>query len=53
MSVGAIFFLIAAALFFLAGVGAVFFPGQVTIGLFFLALGLILAEYRFPWRSPP
>lgn len=48
MSIGSIVLVIAAALFFLAGIGANLIPNETTWGLFFLTLGLLLGGYRLP-----
>jgi hypothetical protein len=48
MSVGHIFLLLAAVLFFLLCVGMSLFPGARDCGFFLLALGLLLAGYRLP-----
>ena len=41
MSLGTVFLILAALLFFLAGVGAILIPNPVTWALFCLALGLL------------
>ena len=48
MSIGTIALIVAAALFFLAGIGANVIPNETTWGLFFLAVGLLLGAYRIP-----
>src|SRR5258708_30580384 len=51
MTIGMIFYVLAAVIFFLAGVGSTAIgPNPVTWGLFCLALGLLLDEYDFGFR---
>lgn len=53
MSVGMIFMIGAALLFFFAGVGVTIIPNPVTWGLFCLALGLLLGGVPITgWRRP-
>jgi hypothetical protein len=50
MTVGMIFYVIAAILFFLAGVGSMVIPKPDFWGLFCIALGLLLDEYDLGLR---
>jgi hypothetical protein len=50
MTVGMIFYVIAAILFFLGGVGSAVIPNPTTWGLFCIALGLLLDEYDLGFR---
>jgi len=45
MTLGRIFYVIAAILFFLGGIGSTVIPNPTTWGLFCVALGLLLAGY--------
>ena len=45
MTLGRIFYVIAAILFFLGGIGSTVIPNPSTWGLFCVALGLLLAVY--------
>ena len=47
MSIGKIFFLVAAILFLLAAVGTTFIPNAMIWALFCLALGFFLTGYDF------
>jgi hypothetical protein len=51
MSVGQLFIILAAVLFFLAGVGVSAIPNGVTWGFFCLALGMLTSGIPI-WRSP-
>jgi hypothetical protein len=50
MTVGMIAYLLAAILFFLAGIGQTVPPNPTTWGLFCLALGLLLQDYDLSFR---
>ena len=50
MTIGRIFYVIAAILFFLGGIGATFIPKPDIWGLFCIAMGLLLAGYDFGFR---
>lgn len=50
MTVGMIFYVLAAVMFFLAGVGSAAVPRADMWGLFCIALGLLLDEYDFGFR---
>ena len=50
MTFGMIFFIVAAILFFLAGIGATTIPNPSTWGLFCIALGLLLDDYDLGFR---
>jgi hypothetical protein len=47
MTVGMIFYLVAAIILFLAGIGVTAIPNPIIWGLFCIALGLLLDEYGF------
>ena len=50
MTIGMIFYIIAAIVLFLGGIGSPAIPNPTTWGLFCIALGLLLAEYDFGFR---
>jgi hypothetical protein len=50
MTIGMIFYLLAAIVVFLAGIGVTAIPNPVLWGLFCIALGLLLDEYDFGFR---
>jgi hypothetical protein len=50
MTIGHIFYVIAAILFFLAGIGATLIPKPETWGLFCIAMGLLLTGHDFGFR---
>jgi hypothetical protein len=50
MTIGTIFFVIAAVVLFLGGIGSTSIPNPVIWGLFCITLGLLLAEYDFGFR---
>ena len=50
MTIGMIFYLIAALVLFLGGIGATAIPNPVIWGLFCIALGLLLNKYNFGFR---
>jgi len=50
MTIGRIFYVIAAILFFLGGIGSTVIPSPTTWGLFCVALGLLLADYDLGFR---
>ncbi len=50
MTIGRIFYVIAAILFFLGGIGSTVIPNSPTWGLFCVALGLLLAGYDLGFR---
>lgn len=51
MTIGQVFFIISAVLFFLVGIGASAIPNGMTWGWFCLALGLLTSGYPL-WRGP-
>ena len=50
MTIGRIFYAIAAILLFLGGIGATLIPKPETWGLFCIAIGLLLEGYDFGFR---
>jgi hypothetical protein len=50
MTMGMIFFVIAAFILFLAGVGAMAVPNAMVWGVFCIALGLLLNGYDLGFR---
>jgi hypothetical protein len=50
MSIGSIFFVIAAVVLFLGGIGSTIIPNSVIWGLFCMTLGLLLTGYGFNFR---
>ncbi len=50
MTIGRIFYVAAAVLFFLAGIGSTVIPSAPTWGMFCVALGLLLANYDLGFR---
>jgi hypothetical protein len=50
MTIGHIFYVVAAVVLFLGGIGATFIPNPVIWGLFCVALGLLLTGYDFGFR---
>jgi hypothetical protein len=50
MTIGRIFYVIAAIVLFLGGIGAKVIPNPELWGLFCIALGLLLDEYDFGFR---
>ena len=50
MTIGKIFYIIAAIVLFLGGIGSTAIPNPVNWGLFCVALGLLLNEYDFGFR---
>jgi hypothetical protein len=50
MTIGMIFYVLAAIVLFLGGIGSTVIPNYVTWGLFCIALGLLLDEYDFGFR---
>jgi len=50
MTIGSIFYVIAAIVLFLGGIGAAFIPNPVIWGLFCIALGLLLTGYDLGFR---
>jgi hypothetical protein len=50
MTVGMIFYVIAAVVLFLGGIGSTAIPNHTTWGLFCIALGLLLDEYDLGLR---
>jgi hypothetical protein len=50
MTVGMIFYVIAAIVLFLGGIGSTIVPNPVIWGLFCITLGLLLDEYDFGFR---
>jgi hypothetical protein len=51
MNMGMLFYLIAAIILFLAGIGATVIPNAIIWGLFCIALGLLLGGVAFPRRA--
>lgn len=51
MNIGMVFFLIAAIILFLGGIGATAIPNPVLWGAFCIALGLLLNGVGFPRRA--
>jgi hypothetical protein len=45
MTIGRIFFVIAAIVLFIGGIGSALIPNPVIWGLFCIAIGLILGDY--------
>jgi hypothetical protein len=50
MTIGMIFYIVAAIVLFLGGIGSPAIPNALTWGLFCIALGLLLDEYDFGFR---
>jgi hypothetical protein len=50
MTIGRVFYVIAAIVLFLGGIGTTFIPNPVIWGLFCIALGLLLTGYDFGFR---
>ena len=50
MTIGRIFYVIAATVLFLGGIGATFVPNPVIWGLFCVAMGLLLDKYDLGFR---
>ena len=50
MSIGMIFYVLAAIVLFLGGIGSTIVPNPVIWGLFCVALGLLLAGHDFGFR---
>jgi predicted permease len=50
MTVGMIFYVLAAIILFLGGIGSTVIPNNLVWGLFCIALGLLLDEYDFGFR---
>ena len=50
MTLGRIFYAIAAVILFLGGIGVTFIPNPVIWGLFCIAIGLLLGEYDLGFR---
>jgi hypothetical protein len=50
MTMGMIFYVIAAVILFLAGIGVTAIPNPVIWGLFCVTLGLLLVNYNFGFR---
>jgi len=50
MTIGMIFYVIAAVVLFLAGIGARLIPNPEIWGLFCIAMGLLLDEYDLGFR---
>ncbi|MHB1038265.1 MAG: hypothetical protein ACYC0Y_26885 [Pirellulales bacterium] len=50
MTLGHIFYVIAAIVLFLGGIGATFIPNPAIWGLFCIALGLLLTGYDLGFR---
>ena len=50
MTIGHIFYVIAAIVLFLGGIGAMFIPNPVIWGLFCIALGLLLSGHDLGFR---
>jgi predicted permease len=50
MTIGRVFYVIAAIVLFLGGIGARVIPNAVIWGLFCIALGLLFGGYDFGFR---
>jgi hypothetical protein len=50
MTLGRIFYIIAAIIFFLAGIGVTAIPNPMIWGLLSVTLGLLLADYDLGFR---
>ncbi len=50
MTIGTIFYLIAALVLFMGGIGATAIPNPVIWGLFCIALGLLLGKHDLNFR---
>lgn len=50
MTIGMIFYVIAAVILFLGGIGSTAVPNPTIWGLFSIALGLLLDEFNFGFR---
>jgi hypothetical protein len=50
MTIGRVFYVMAAIILFLGGIGATVIPNPVIWGLFCMALGLLLDEYNWGFR---
>ena len=50
MTITKIFYVVAAIVLFLGGIGARFLPNAVLWGLFCVAMGLLLEGYNFNFR---
>jgi hypothetical protein len=50
MTIGMIFFLIAAVILFLGGIGSTAIPNFLVWGLFCIALGFLLDDFDFGFR---
>lgn len=50
MTIGTIFYILAAIVFFLGGIGATIIPNNVVWGLFCITLGLLLGGYDLGFR---
>jgi hypothetical protein len=48
-----VFYVVAAIVFFLGGIGSPAIPNTLVWGGFFIALGLLLNEYDFGFRRRP
>jgi hypothetical protein len=50
MTIGKIFFIIAAIVLFIGGIGSTIIPNTEIWGLFCIAIGLVLGDYDFRRR---
>jgi hypothetical protein len=50
MSIGMVFYVLAAIVLFLGGIGSTIVPNPVIWGLFCMALGLLLVGHDFGFR---
>ena len=50
MTIGTIFYVVAAIVLFLGGIGSMIIPKPVFWGLFCITLGLLLSGYPFSFR---
>ena len=50
MTIGMVFYVIAAIVLFLGGIGSTIIPNPVIWGLFCITLGLLLSGYPFSFR---
>lgn len=50
MTIGTVFYILAAIVLFLGGIGSTIVPNTVIWGLFCITLGLLLGGYDFGFR---
>lgn len=51
MSIGGIFLLLSAVVFFCIVIGLSFVPQMIALGLFLLAMGILCGGMSIPWKS--